>query len=203
MALFFFYHLLIFLLNRLPLRQYSNELVPVYCGLTFWPHTRPDVHPTSISTDILHRPTFFFFFLATKIFMAFYCKKTTTCYFINSWGFTFFTSAKRSFFLTGLFLTSDVCCCDLDSADSLSDSEWLSDSEELFDSELCDLPLSLPWSLSDWLPDSDTEWLDSSEAELLQEQEHVQSYCCISVQNSGKYVQRKGKKALVSWWSWK
>lgn len=81
--------------------------------------------------------------------------------------FTFFTSAKRSFFLTGLFLTSDVCCRDLDSTDSLSDSEWLSDSEELFDSELCDLRLSLPWSLSDWLPDSDTEWLDSSEAELL------------------------------------
>lgn len=87
--------------------------------------------------------------------------------------FTFLTSAKRSFFLTGLFLTSDVCCCDLDSADSHSDSEWLSDSEELLDSELWDLPLSLPCSLSDWLPDSDTEWLDSSEAELLQEQEHV------------------------------
>lgn len=90
--------------------------------------------------------------------------------------FTFFTSARRSFFLTGLSLTSAVVCCDLDSADSLSDSEWLSDSEELFDSELWDLLLSLPCSLSDWLPDSDAERLDSSEAELLKEQEHVQSF---------------------------
>lgn len=91
-------------------------------------------------------------------------------------AFTFFTSARRSFFLTGLSLTSDVVCCDLDSADSLSDSEWLSDSDELFDSELWDLLLSLPCSLSDWLPDSDAEWLDSSEAELLQGQEDVHSF---------------------------
>lgn len=92
--------------------------------------------------------------------------------------FTFFTSARRSFFLTGLSFTSAEVCCDLDSADSLPDSECEcdSDSEELFDSELWDLLLSLPCSLSDWLPDSDAERLDSSEAELLQEQEHVHSF---------------------------
>lgn len=90
--------------------------------------------------------------------------------------FTFFTSARRSFFRTGLSLTSEVACCDLDSADSHSDSERLSDSDELLDSELCDRLFSLPCSLSDWLPDSDAERLDSSEAELLQEQEHVHSF---------------------------
>lgn len=62
---------------------------------------------------------------------------------------TFFTSASRSFFLTGLFLTSVVGCCDLDPVDPLSDSEWLSDSEELLDSEWRDRLLSLPCSLSD------------------------------------------------------
>lgn len=85
----------------------------------------------------------------------------------NQMTFTFFTSARRSFFLTGLSLASEVACCDLDPTDSLSDSERLSDSEELFDSELCDRLLTLPCSLSDWLPDSDAERLDSSEAELL------------------------------------
>lgn len=80
--------------------------------------------------------------------------------------FTFFTSASRSFLLTGLSLASDVAS--LDPTDSLSDSERLSDSEELFDSELSDFRLTLPRSLSDGLPDSDAEWLDSSEAELLQ-----------------------------------
>ena len=81
---------------------------------------------------------------------------------------TFFTSARLSFFLTGLSLTSAAACCDLDPVDSPSDSEWLSDSEELLDSEWwARCFLSLPWSLSDWLPDSDTERLDSSDAELL------------------------------------
>lgn len=115
-------------------------------------------------------------------------------------AFTFFTSARRSFFLTGLSLTSAVVCCDLDSADSLSDSEWLSDSEELFDSELCDLLLSLPCSLSDWLPDSDAERLDSSEAEMLQEKEYVHltlqsmmGYC------SKSYVQHHGSNRSCRW----
>lgn len=62
---------------------------------------------------------------------------------------TFFTSASRSFFLTGLFLTSVLGCCDLDPVDPLSDSEWLSESEELLDSEWRDRLLSLPCSLSD------------------------------------------------------
>lgn len=103
----------------------------------------------------------------TQIFLFIKVKSSET--------FTFFTSARRSFFRTGLFLASAVGRCDLHPVDPLSDSEWLSDSEELFDSEWCDRLLSLPCSLSDWLPVSDAEWLDSSEAELLQEQTYFKS----------------------------
>lgn len=80
---------------------------------------------------------------------------------------TFFTSARLSFFLTGLSLTCVEFWRDLDPVDSLPDSKWLSESEVLLDSERRERALSLPCSLSDWLPDSDPERLDSSDAELL------------------------------------
>lgn len=85
---------------------------------------------------------------------------------IDSPGDTFFTSAIRSFLEAGFSLASGRTGCDLEPADSLSDSDWLSeDSELLLDSLPCPLPGSLPCSLSDWLPESEPE--ASSEAEWL------------------------------------
>jgi len=62
---------------------------------------------------------------------------------------TFFTSARLSFFLTGLSLTCVEFWRDLDPVDSLPDSKWLSESEVLLDSERRERALSLPCSLSD------------------------------------------------------
>lgn len=183
------------MLHFLPRLQYWDEQVLACCDLIAWPHRHLDALPTSgIKNQIgslhlclhflldifsLHLNWGITLFLkmhsvhASTLLCNIFVSKTSRAfqpYIIQPvWStgpalFTFFTSARLSLFLTGgLSLTSAEACWD-----SLWDPDWLPDSEELLDSpEWCDLLLSLPCSLSDWLPDSDPEWFDSSEAELL------------------------------------